>query len=308
MAALGGYGTSTAQEMAPPQCRSAGPLVRVPGLPEMSGLAASRNSPDRLWSLNDSGDPALVALDTRGSVMARVRLSGLEVDDWEAVAVGACPGGSCLYIADIGDNEAKRTRVTIYRVPEPDEGSVLVAETFHAIYPDGPRDAETLLVAPDGHLFIVSKGETGPIGVYRFPRGLRPGGTHQLERVGGPRGGSRSAQRASEDERITDGAVSPDGSWVVLRTGHALAFHRPADLFAGNWVEAARLDLRALGEPQGEGVAIGMDGTVYLAGESGGTSTSGSFARLTCSIGVRATAASADQAWPRSRSFRMSVP
>ena len=34
------------------------------------------------------------------------------------------------------------------------------------------------------------------------------------------------------DELITDGAVSPDGAWVVLRTRQGLTFHRAADLFA----------------------------------------------------------------------------
>ena len=60
----------------------------------------------------------------------------MKVDDWEAVAVGACPGGSCIYIADIGDNEAERKRITIHRVPEPsNEDSVAVKDTFHATYP-----------------------------------------------------------------------------------------------------------------------------------------------------------------------------
>ena len=46
------------------QCRIAGPLARVPELPEASGLALSRRSPERLWSHNDSGGPSLIALNT----------------------------------------------------------------------------------------------------------------------------------------------------------------------------------------------------------------------------------------------------
>ena len=210
----------------------------------------------------------------------RVRVSGLRVDDWEAVAVGACPGGSCIYIADIGDNRAARKRITIHRVSEPSaEDSVAVKDTFHATYPDGAHDAETLLVTPDGRLFIVTKGETGAVGLYRFPRELRPGATHQLERVGAP----RAAGKASLAERITDGAVSPDGTWVVLRTRQSFTFHRAADLFAGNWTDASRVDLKAIGETQGEGIAIAADGTVYLTGEGGGKSQPGTFARLACS-------------------------
>ena len=144
---------SIAQQAPAPHCQASGALVRIPELPEASGVAVSRRSPGRLWAHNDSGDAVLVALDTGGSVTGRVRVSGVKVDDWEAVAVGACPGGSCIYIADIGDNDADRKRITIHRVPEPStEDSVAVKDTFHATYPDGAQDAETLIVAQDGGL------------------------------------------------------------------------------------------------------------------------------------------------------------
>ena len=279
---IGWPAASSAQEA--PQCRASGTLVRIPDLPEASGVAVSRRSPGRLWAHNDSGDAVLVALDTRGSVTGRVRVSGTKIDDWEALAVGSCPGGSCIYIADIGDNEAERKRITIHRVPEPSgEDAVAVKDTFHATYPDGAHDAETLLVAPDGGLFIVTKGETDNVGLYRFPRELRPGATHPLERVGKP----RASGKAPATERITDGAVSPDGTWVVLRTRQGFALHRAADLFAGNWTDAGRVDLKAIGEAQGEGIALAADGTVYLTGEGGGKSQPGTFARFECSVKSR---------------------
>jgi hypothetical protein len=275
---------SAAQQAVAPQCQSSGPVVRIPDLPEASGVAVSRRSPGRLWAHNDSGEAVLVALDTRGSVTGRVRVSGVKIDDWEALAVGACPGGSCIYIADIGDNEAGRQRITIHRLSEPStEDTVTVTDTFYATYPDGAHDAETFLVAPDGGLYIVTKGETSAVGLYRFPRELRPGATHQLERVGRP----RASGKVSQTERITDGSVSPDGTWVVLRTRQGLAFHRAADLFTGKWTDAGRVDLKAIGEAQGEGVAIAADGTVYLTGEGGGKSQPGTFARFACSANSR---------------------
>lgn len=281
---LAGPAAAGAQPGAAPICRASGARVRIAELPEASGVAVSRRSPGRLWSHNDSGAAVLVALDTSGSVTGRVRLSGPRLQDWEAVGVGACPGGSCVYIGDIGDNQARRARITVYRVSEPSsEDSVVVADTFHATYPDGAHDAEALLVTSDGGLFIVTKGETDAVGLYRFPRELRPGATHQLERVGQP----RTTARASETDRITDGAVSPDGTWVVLRTRQALAFHLAAELLAGNWREAGRVDVRSLGETQGEGVTIAADGTVYLTGEGGGKFRPGTFARLTCSVPSR---------------------
>lgn len=112
------------------QCRPTGPVVQIPGLSEASGLAASSRVPGRLWTHNDSGEPVGVSVDARGTVTGRVRLMGARVEDWEAIAVGPCGTGSCLHVGDIGDNEAKRKRITIYRLPEPDgtNGSATVAD------------------------------------------------------------------------------------------------------------------------------------------------------------------------------------
>jgi hypothetical protein len=260
-------------------CRPTGPLARIAELPEASGLAASRKVPGRLWAHNDSGQPVLFALDARGAVTGRLRLTGVKVEDWEAIAVGPCPAGSCIYVADIGDNDAARKQITVYRVPEPADGngSVAVTDVFHARYPDGAHDAEALLVAGDGRLHVVTKGETGPIALYRFPSELRSGSTHQLERVGAP-----AATRPAATARITDGSVSPNGEWAALRTGSSIAFYRAADLLAGQWREVSRVDLASLKEPQGEGVALGNDNTVFLAGEGGGKNEPATFAHFTC--------------------------
>lgn len=263
-------------------CRPPDAVVTLAGLSEASGLAVSRSAPGRLWAHNDSGEPVLFALDARGSVVGQVRLSGATVEDWEAVAVGPCGGGSCVYVADIGDNEAGRRRITIYRLPEPRavEGSVAVADVYHATYPDGPHDAEALLIAGDGRLHIVTKGETGPVTIYRFPAQLQSGASMRLERVGTPASGKTDAE-----SRVTDGAVSPDGQWVVLRTRSSLSFYRASELLAGQWRVASRVNLTSLKEPQGEGVALGADNTVFVAGEGGGKGQQGTFARFTCALG-----------------------
>ncbi len=259
------------------QCTATATLVKVPQLTEASGLAISRRVAGRLWAHNDSGQPVLFALDTRGAVTGQLRVTGAKVEDWEAVAVGPCDGGSCIYIGDIGDNEAKRRGVTVYRVPEPEgaSGTAAVADTLRATYPDGAHDAETLLVA-GGRLYIVTKGETGPVGLYRFPAQLQSGTTMKLERVGDP------SLKVDGDSRITDGSVSPDDQWIVLRTKSALTFYRASDLLAGRWRAASTVDLKPLNEPQGEGLALGAENTVFLAGEGGGKKQPGTFARFAC--------------------------
>lgn len=263
-----------------PVCKPSGTLQRLSELPEASGLVVSRASEGRLWSHNDSGRPVLHAFDANGKAAGTVTLTGAELQDWEALTIGPCGGGSCLYVGDIGDNDAKRTQVTIYRVPEPAKasGSAKVDGVFRATYPDGSHDAEALLVSPHGTLHIVTKGDTGHVALYRFPRELRAGTTMRLERVGSPRSKGQPAQT----DRITDGAVSPDGEWVVLRTRSALTFYPAGDFFKGNWKEARTLDVRTLGEPQGEAVAFGPSNTIYIAGEGGGKKQPGTLAVLSC--------------------------
>jgi hypothetical protein len=265
-----------------PSCQVAAPLINVPELPEGSGLAASTRSPGLFWAHNDSAEPVLIALDSKGTVRGRVRVPGATVDDWEAVAVGPCAAGSCIYVGDIGDNGARRRDIVIYRLPEPADasGSAGGADVIRARYPDGAHDAEALLATPSGDLLIVTKGETGPVGLYRLPAGARPGGTVTLQAIGT----HRQSGKGAGHQRITDGAVSPGGAWVALRTNTAILLYRTEDLLSGNWKEQSRISLKALGEPQGEGIAFGDERTLYLLGEGGGKSQPGTFGRLTCTF------------------------
>jgi hypothetical protein len=270
----------TAPPLDPASCKPAGALARLSGLSEASGLIASSVAPGRFWSHNDSGKPVIVAFDAKGNVTGQLSITGARVEDWEAMATAPCGNGSCLYIGDIGDNAAKRKDITIYRVPEPAKpaGAAPAQAVIRASYPDGAHDAETLLAAPDGTLYIVTKGETGHIAVYRVPREKGGNAAVRLEPVGGPLSKGTPAANA----RVTDGAISPDGEWVALRTKTTLIFYRAADFLKGNFREAKRVDVTALGEPQGEGVAFGPSNTVYLAGEGGGKAQPGTLAVLSC--------------------------
>jgi hypothetical protein len=290
-------------DVSQPVCRATGKVVPLSDLAEASGVAASHRTPVVLWAHNDSGEPAIFALNEHGSVMRRVRVTGAKTEDWEDISVGPCPQGSCVYIGDIGDNSGRRDRITIYRAPEPspDETSTQPVEAFHAAYPDGAHDAEALFVARgsageagskegsalrertdsrDADVFIITKGDPGSVSLYRFPRPLRPGTTAQLERVGEP----AIAGRTDPKDRPTGAGVSPDGQWVAVRTSSRIAFYRTGDLVAGRWREASRVTLESLREPQGEGIAFAEGGAVFLVGEGGGLSRAGTFARLTCTL------------------------
>jgi len=264
-------------------CRPAGSRPLPSQVRETSGLALSRRHPGLLWTHNDSGgDPVLFAVDTTGALRARVRVTGAENADWEDVAVGPCPAGECLYVADIGDNEAGRREVVVYRLPEPGPGDAesAPAERLRLRYPGGPRDAEALFLLPPGDLFVVDKGQRGEVSLYRAPAAaLRPGAAATLERV--------AALGAGEAERlnaVTGASATPDGKWVAVRSYTALHLFRGDDLRAGATAPVERVDLAPLEEPQGEAVALRADGAVFLSSEAQGKREPGTLSRLACTL------------------------
>jgi len=257
---------------AAPLCTRASELVHIRGATEASGLAVSRRTPGLLWTHNDSGEPVLFAVDAAGTVKGRVEVTGARVEDWEDVAAAPCDGGSCLYVADIGDNNRHRRAIAIYRIPEPrpDQTASEPADVWHATYPDRAHDGEALFVAGNA-LFIVTKDDTSATALYRLPLLPKGGREARLELV------SRLPI-----ELVTGASASPDGAWVALRNSDTVFFYRTPDLIGGRPATPLRFDVTPLGEPQGEGVALGAGGVVYLAGEGGGGG--GTLAALRCTL------------------------
>ena len=268
----------TAPPIDPATCKPLGNLMRLDGLSEASGLAASRATPGRLWAHNDSGTPEIIAFDVRGNITGRVTITGARVEDWESMAAAPCGSGTCLYIGDIGDNEARRKEITIYRIAEPaaPSGTAKIESVIRASYPDGAHDAEALLATPDGTLYVVTKGDTGHVALYRVPSDRTTPVT--LERVGAP----ITKGMPPANARITDGAISPDGKWVVLRTRGALTFYPGGEFRKGNFTPSRQIDVTSLREPQGEAVAFGPANAVYIAGEGGSKNQPGTLAALSC--------------------------
>jgi hypothetical protein len=259
-------------------CRPTGPLIALPDLPEASGVTASQRRPGTVWAHNDSGEAVIFGVDTTGVIRDLVRPHGASVVDWEDIAIGPCPQGSCLYIGDIGDNDATRNRITIYRIPEPAPGvSDVSTEAFHATYPDGAKNAEALFVDSKGGVFIVSKGDNERVALYRFPISLRPGATVQLQQVG-------NAQPVRDIGQITGASTSVDGRYVILRTGGSLVFYRTEEFLRGSWRRAATVNLQELNEPQGEGVAASSGNVIFVVGEGRGEARPGTLSRLSCTF------------------------
>ncbi len=128
---------------------------------EASGLAASRRFPGRLYHINDSGDTGRFFITgMNGGNTREVGIDGFAPLDTEALGLGPCGGGrSCLFVADIGDNERKRTAIEIVLIDELEtfDASVTPRRRIRLRYPDGAHDAESMAVHPNGAIFILTK-------------------------------------------------------------------------------------------------------------------------------------------------------
>jgi len=258
-------------------CVPATSLTPLPELPEASGITAALDG-SVLFAVNDSGAPVVSVLSHAGAMIRQLTLPGARVIDWEDVTAARCGNGSCLYIADIGDNNRNREALQLYRIPQPrdDATSVAKADVFTVAYPDRPRDAESMFATRSGQLYIATK-ESGGTHVYRVPP-FQAGGRAMLEPVATVDFGSH------RNERVTDADASSDGTWVALRTNETLLFYRTSELTSGRSAKPIRVSLKMLGEPQGEGVTFGAGGAMYLVGEGGGRRRPGTFAALRCSL------------------------
>ncbi len=270
-------------------CQVHGPLVALTGIPEASGVAPGGGSTERLWVINDSGQPIVYGVDLDGRIADRVRVAGAAVEDWEDLAAAPCPQGRCLYIADIGDNGGRRSRITIYRVPEPapGAGTTAPAEAFHAAYPDGSHNAESFFVDAEGRVFVVTKDRSTSI--YRSPSSFTPGRTSKLEKVASVTNSANNGSRAGKEDEprvgpATGAALSADREWVAIRSRDAVLFFRTKDVVAGHLGNPIRVAVTDAHEPQGEAITFGPSGTIYLVGEGGKKGRPGTLTTMTCAL------------------------
>jgi len=218
-----------------------------PEIVESSGLALVPGA-DLLATVNDSGDGARVfAVDPSTGRTVGVtwwRQAG-DPRDVEALAP-AGPGE--VWVGDIGDNLRARDSIEVARVPVGRGTTRVDVPRTTLVWPDGPRDAEALLVHPrSGRLHVVSKGVFGGE-VAVAPERLVPGETAPLTVLGEVAG------------MVTDGAFWPDGRHLVLRSYEQAHVYRYPEL-----EHVATFDLPP--QPQGEGLAVTDDGQVWISTE-----------------------------------------
>ncbi|HEY4208999.1 MAG TPA: hypothetical protein VGM31_19375 [Puia sp.] len=252
---------------------------------ETSGIAASHLNPGFLYVHNDSGDSSrFFAITPDGHLQTILDFNGdpalpLGVTDCEDIAVGPGPdpNSSYVYIGDIGDNNGGRKHITIYRIKEPilerrpvdsarSSGSGidstapfkhLSAEPLFLQYPDGPRDAETLMLDPiEKLIYIVSKREDS-VHVYSTPLNFKAHDKVILTK-------HTNLYFPGTNNWITAGDISADGAQILVKSYTKVYFWpRPAQEPVWKTLQRPPTTLPYIIEPQGEAIGFDFAGAGY---------------------------------------------
>jgi len=138
--------------------------ILEPVISESSGMAISRRIPNRSYRINDSGDTGrFFSMDLQGRNLKIVNIADFAPRDVEDMAIGSCGDSSdCLFIADIGDNNRARKDLELVVVKEARDFPTQVRADYRVRvrYPDGPHDAESIGVHPDGSVYLITKDAT----------------------------------------------------------------------------------------------------------------------------------------------------
>lgn len=187
-----------------------------PAITESSGVAASRQYTNVFWTHNDGGkSETLFAVTREGRTLGEFKVLGAKIDDWEDIAID---NERHLYIADTGDNDAKRKRVAVYRIDEPDPASsagvVRTTQKWQLRWPNGAVDSEGLFIhGTNGYLVTKVKNDRRAE-VYRFH--LSAAESQMLEFVA----------RLTIDSPVTGATISANGAAVAIVAGTGAFVYR----------------------------------------------------------------------------------
>jgi hypothetical protein len=248
----------------------------------LSGLALSRTQPGIAFVHDDHDRAVVYAIDLQGRVHARFTLDDTGASDLEDIAVGPCGAGSCVYLGDIGDNASVRGEYAVLRFAEPTvpsepgtTSSSVEYERFAFHYEDGSHNAESLLVAPDGTLYVITKvapgtggsvRADGPSSVYGLPLPLAKGEITTAHKV------ATLPVPAGDDQAASAAAAHPCGLGFLLRTyDRVYEFRAPAGASFEAAFAATPQVVAMPNEPQSEGIDYRSDGRGFVtSGEGAG--------------------------------------
>lgn len=238
--------------------------IDAPAIHEASGLVASRQNANVLWTHNDSGDKNVIyAINDRGRLLGVYTLARAYARDWEDIALGPGPeeGKQYLYIGDIGNNEARYRVQYIFRVPEPAVSAeqapvyekLADVDGLSFMYPARNYDAETLMLDPlTKDLYVVTKRDSNVI-VFRAPYPQSTTEKFELEQVG-----------KLPFAMAVAGDISARGDAILIKTYDSIYYwKRNAEQTIAQALAHTPQRVPYFLEPQGEAVAWKADGEGY---------------------------------------------
>jgi hypothetical protein len=246
---------------------------------EISGIAASGIHSGIYYVHNDSGDTSrFFAITPLGKIESVIYFKGdpkekQAVLDCEDITVGPGPvkGKSYVYMGDIGDNGSVRKYITVYRMEEQKSwigtDSVLKVNPVpvHFKYPDGPRDAETLMIDPIEKLIYIVSKRTDSVAVYTAPLSFKANDTLTLTKRC-----KIYFNGFKPFKWITAGDISKDGQQVLLKDYVKVYYWKREDK-EPIWKTMQRkpAELPYQQEKQGEAIGFTPDGKGYYTTSEG---------------------------------------
>jgi hypothetical protein len=170
-----------------------------------------------------------------------------------------------IWVADTG-GATPRAEVSVLRWG----GSGPDSRQFDLVYPDGPHDAEALLVSLTGVITVVTKATDGQSGVYAAQLPLSDKAiltkAGELD-VAGLRIGNDTSPASLP---VTGGAVSPDGNHAALRTPTtAYEWYSPDGDIVSALLTSRPHVVGLTTQTDGKAVTYTNDGTKLLAVSTG---------------------------------------
>jgi len=223
----------------------------------VTGMAASRVHTDILWMItSDERDNYLFAVDVNtADEVAWFNVSSVAAYDWEDLTYGPCiddcqasagacgpkvtPKRYCIYIGDIGSHYIDGAHNIVYMVREPTDlgprtaGQIYMAEIAIADrlrFTWSEPDAETLMLAPDGRLFVMSKVDTGRAMIAEVPPAGWGNNTVALDEAN-----SGIMKIYSRHFDPQGGSISPAGNEMILVCEEDVFYYTISD---GDYIKA----------------------------------------------------------------------
>ncbi len=263
---------------------------------EASGAAVSARTPGAYFLVDDApGTSEVVAVNATGELLGRTAVDGMSAENAEALSSGPCgapplpgpPAATCLYVGDIGDNRARRGSIAVYRMAEPavnapDTGPV-PADEWRYTYPDGPHNAESMLIDADGSILVITKPARAGSPPHRMYRGAPGGGEMVLLREFRPPDATPAFRTMITGNVVTDIAAGP-GRVLLLTYDEVQQYTAPTPSAPlSSFPDWPHRELPLGGLPQAEGVAPATDGCGYVVASEGGPGGDhGSLTVVTC--------------------------